>query len=478
MGGQTILYFLESLVRRVSADCVHQSDRNMPRLKFSNGIQSYANLQAHETTGVLLLIVISLHCTIGWDKTSTTSASENSFVRSRFCNVRHVLAYRDLFETLLCMEQWIKLPSVRKADVTRTGVGTKSESPAKTAIRIAMKKFVKTVNRTKGMGMKLTKVHSVLHVPDDVAMFGSGKNWDSGPSESNHKENVKRKASLTSLCKESLEDQVATRFEESLVLSHAKGILRGAGADNHNDTPPVSNPQKSTAGSRIKVAISCTPRCYPYYNSISVSWDGKKKSKFGPQSALPLPSTDALNHLLQLFRDAYDKCSEEELPTSTAPLYLNCFTEHKTSDTVSGQPPQVFRAHPAYRGLRAWNDWVYVQYCLKTTDARGRAISTVFEDHLSKIILFVDLRYSLIPNMTDIDGYGSPGTYALVQMLETQPAPLVKSVLLSTCTLSDKFYLIPTSSFHKAAFVVDNVGCKNSLLFVVPPMEDWAGFFL
>jgi hypothetical protein len=89
MGGQTILYFLKSLVRRVSADCVHQSDRNMPCLKFLNGIQSYANLQAHETTGVILLIVISLHCTIDWDKTSTTSATDNSFVHSQFCNVQY-----------------------------------------------------------------------------------------------------------------------------------------------------------------------------------------------------------------------------------------------------------------------------------------------------------------------------------------------------------------------------------------------------
>jgi hypothetical protein len=473
MGGQTIIDFLESLVQCVSADCVHQSDRNMPRLKFLNGIQSYANLQAHETTGVLLLIVISLHCKIGWDKTSITSVMDNSFVRSRFCNVRHVKAYLDLFETLLCMEQWIKLPSVRKADVTRTGAGTESESPAQKAIRIAMKKFVKTVNRSKGMGMKLTKVHSVLHVPDDVVMYGSGKNWDSGPSESNHKENVKRKASLTSLCKETLEDQVATRFEESLVLSHAKGILRGIGADNQYDTPPVSVSPTST-GSRIKLSILCTPRFAPYYNSISASWDGKKKSKFGPESALPLPPMDALNHLLQLFRSAYDKCPQEDLPTSTAPLYLNCFTEHHhTSDTNSGLPPQIFHAHPAYRGLRAWNDWVYVEYCFKTLDVRGRAISTVFEDHLSKIILFVHLTDSLIPNMTDIEGYGHPGRYALVQMLEEQPVPVVKSVLLSTCTLSDKFYLVPTSSFRKAAFVVDNVGCKNRSLFVVPPMELW-----
>jgi hypothetical protein len=266
------------------------------------------------------------------------------------------------------MEQWIKLPSVRKADVTPTGVGPKYESPAKSAIRIAIKKFVNTVNRSKGMGMKLTKVHSVLHVPNDVAMFGSGKNWDSGPSESNHKENVKRKAALTSLCKETLEDQVATRFEESLVLSHAKGILSGFCADDHEDTPPLSNLQKNT-GSRIKLSISCTRRRHPYYNLISAAWDGKNKSKFGPESALPLPPMDALNHLLQLFRDAYDKCTKDEQPTTTALLFVNCFTEHKTSNTESGLPPQIFHAQPAYHGRRAWNDWVYVQYCFKTLDA-------------------------------------------------------------------------------------------------------------
>jgi hypothetical protein len=157
---------------------------------------------------------------------------------------------------------------------------------------------------------------------------------------------------------------------------------------------------------------------------------------------------------------------------------VNCFTEHKTSNTESGLPPQIFRAHPAYRGCRAWNDWVYVEYCFKTLDAQGRTITTVFEDHLSKIILFVDLSLSLLPNMTDIEGYGSPGMYALVQMLENQPAPVDNSVLLSTCTLSDKFYLIPMSSLREPAFIVDNVGCKSRSLFVVPPMDEWAGLFL
>jgi hypothetical protein len=80
--------------------------------------------------------------------------------------------------------------------------------------------------------------------------------------------------------------------------------------------------------------------------------------------------------------------------------------------------------------------------------------------------------------MTHIQGYFNPGTYALVQTLEEQPTPLDKSVFLFTCTLSDEFYLVPTSSFVKPAFVVDNVGCQNKSLFVVPPMNEWAGFFL
>jgi hypothetical protein len=62
-GGQTILYFLESLVGRVSA--FTKATATCPASEVLNGIQSYANLQAHETIGVLLSIIISLHCTIG-----------------------------------------------------------------------------------------------------------------------------------------------------------------------------------------------------------------------------------------------------------------------------------------------------------------------------------------------------------------------------------------------------------------------------
>ena len=120
------------------------------------------------------------------------------------------------------------------------------------------------------------------------------------------------------------------------------------------------------------------------------------------------------------------------------------------------------------------NDWVYVQYCV--TDHNG---TEAFEDHLSKIILFIDLSKKLFPNMSDINGYVDPGMYALVQgLFEDKPIHVEDSVLLDTCTLSNDFYLVPTSSFVRPAFVVDNVGCPNKSLFVVPPKSKWVDRFL
>jgi hypothetical protein len=96
-----------------------------------------------------------------------------------------------------------------------------------------------------------------------------------------------------------------------------------------------------------------------------------------------------------------------------------------------------------------------------------------------KIILFIDFTLNVLPNMSDIEGYVDGGMYAIVQgLVEEKPKDVKESVLLTTCTLSTKFYLVPTSSFVRPAFVVDNVGCPNKSLFVVPPMSSWADEFL
>ena len=94
-------------------------------------------------------------------------------------------------------------------------------------------------------------------------------------------------------------------------------------------------------------------------------------------------------------------------------------------------------------------------------------------DTSRKSFFLLFFRKSVIPNMTDIEGYISHGVYTLVQALEEQPMPVQDFVLFSMCTLSNEFFLVPVTSFSKLAFVVDNVGCGQKSLSVVPPMDEW-----
>jgi hypothetical protein len=119
LGGLTpaVIVFLEALAQRVSSSCSRQSDRDMPRFRFAQGICKYTNLHANETSGIIMLIAISLHCHLGWDHRNKSKVAANSFARSAFADRAHLESYRHLFETMLCMEAWNKQPVVQKSKV-------------------------------------------------------------------------------------------------------------------------------------------------------------------------------------------------------------------------------------------------------------------------------------------------------------------------------------------------------------------------
>jgi hypothetical protein len=115
------LEFLDSLARRVSRQCRHQSDRDFPRLSFPNGITSYKMLHAHKMSGLLLLISICLYCHLGWDKNHNEATTKNSFVCNRACSLRlrNLKNFQELLQALLCMvESWMKQDSVDRKMVT------------------------------------------------------------------------------------------------------------------------------------------------------------------------------------------------------------------------------------------------------------------------------------------------------------------------------------------------------------------------
>jgi hypothetical protein len=75
--------FLDILSGQISGLLSHQSDRDYPRIKFPRPLSTLLQLQGHETLGVLLLLVVSLHSKACWAKDSPNS---NSFGRSKFVN--------------------------------------------------------------------------------------------------------------------------------------------------------------------------------------------------------------------------------------------------------------------------------------------------------------------------------------------------------------------------------------------------------
>jgi hypothetical protein len=145
--------FLDVLAGQISGLLSHQSDCDYPRIKFLRPLSTLLQLQGHETLGVLLLLVVSLHSKACWAKDSPNS---NSFGRSKFVNPKDIESFHHLFEVLLVYETWFWLDAVKKSTVVG---GTQVSN----ATKYAMTRYVDTVDCTKGHGLKTTKTHAPLH---------------------------------------------------------------------------------------------------------------------------------------------------------------------------------------------------------------------------------------------------------------------------------------------------------------------------
>ena len=94
----------------------HQSDRDMPKTKFSNGIQG-GKLMAKEFLGVLLLIATILWSTKG-QKLLLAKKS------SMFAKDKKLDKWSVLVETLLMWEMWLKSDTMTKKHVHRSKKNT------------------------------------------------------------------------------------------------------------------------------------------------------------------------------------------------------------------------------------------------------------------------------------------------------------------------------------------------------------------
>ena len=192
-----------------------QSDGDLPRTSFPNGITNLSKMQGNERSGVLLILLIVLimdHWALyrrtdkGAVKSNQPGYFEDAFGTSRNANV-----IKSLY-LLLSFEAHMKL---RRVPI-------KSLRYIKSFVPIFMDQVLRTFNREEGAKNNTIKNHLPLHYADDLERFGCAQNFNSGTGEMILKPIVKETGRRTNMHSTSFERQTGRRYVENLAIVRAR----------------------------------------------------------------------------------------------------------------------------------------------------------------------------------------------------------------------------------------------------------------
>jgi len=129
-----------------------QSDRDMPKTKFSAGIRS-GKLMAKEPTGIILVLLITIKSPRGQE----IMKHQNT----HFQNPQIITNWIVLLWTCLQWVEWLQSAEMPLKDV--------GHCPKKFQNIMYLMKRIS--GRTRGMGSKTTKIYCILHMPEDMMAY-------------------------------------------------------------------------------------------------------------------------------------------------------------------------------------------------------------------------------------------------------------------------------------------------------------------
>ena len=343
----------------------HQSDRDLPHTNFAKGIQK-GKLMAKQYRGVLLIMAAVLRSTMG---------RKLLMKRKSFGKEQGLSDWTLLVELLLEWEAFLCQKEMKRSDVVRL----------KEKHRFIMYIMRNVAKRSKGMGLKIMKFHAILHLVEDILLYGVPSEFDTGPQESHHKDS-KVAAKLTQRKEATFDHQTGIRMTEFMAIDLAmlevqdgdvvwKYFVRhtaafedclademealnvsveeesdcSGGNDSHfgstsngsigEDGELVGGDTKSneesmrieTSGTRIRIFEDSSDNDEP-------SFEVQGKSKHKEKTSWSVELVHWLNDLQNLVGSYHPK---GELPVRT---------EHRRGDIL-------FRGHPNHRGDGPWKDW-------------------------------------------------------------------------------------------------------------------------
>ena len=428
-----------------------QSDRDLPKTKFSMGIRK-GKLQAKEYTGILLVLLTALQSGEGKE---LLSGDRNNTSIGAFEEEGRYDDWILLLDTLLQWEAWLKSDEMVRRDVERSFEKH----------RHLMHLYKRVVRRKEGMGMKIFKFHAIMHMSQDIINFGVPSVYDTGPMESGHKP-TKKAAKVTQKNEDTFEKQTSQRLLETHVLELAGQEIAGRplwkyplgylGREDENKEYSGNRGQQQrglskTGGTQFAVEYDNDKRQY-YLKLLSRLKDVRSVNV----------EQDFVNFVANL-----GKKLERWVPR------LIVYSTHTRKETI-------FRGTPAHGG-KVWRDWVDIHWADHGTRP-------------AKIWGFVDL--SLIPDDNDVNfaDYNDgilPSVYAIVESAYAVDAEngyrqsaLLKPLRLEVRQMNTnrvtrlKFYLADVEAFVEPLAVVPDIGGAPNAYFLCRSRVSWADDFI
>ena len=181
----------------------HQSDKNICRMHFPQGLMTRSKTTASEQQGLTLLMSIIL---------SSTWSLQMGGLQNRLGDLR-TGAYVKIMENLIMLEELLKMhpgkgPNpLKKSELAAVAMYTKS----------ILQMITDEMKRDTGDGFNLIKFHLLSHmIFEDILRYGLPRNISGCSGESQFKSNFKLPASTTQKRDYSFDQQVSTRHHEHL----------------------------------------------------------------------------------------------------------------------------------------------------------------------------------------------------------------------------------------------------------------------
>ena len=487
-----------------------QSDRSLPNTNFSKGVQK-GKLTGKEYRGVLLVMAAVVR---------SSKARELMVKKKDMGGEDGVTDWSRLIEMLLEWEAFLNLKKMHKADVKKLN--------QKHVFLMYMLRNV--ARRSEGMGLKIMKFHAIKHMVQDMLLYGTPSEMDTGSNESHHKPS-KYAAKLTQRKEATFNLQTAQRMTEFLVLDLALSEIEAGRClweyfhpdteaplvemeardyDSGSDGDESESSESSDGEARdIQFRELALPESEDESSSSEdeaddrgdevpeeeaeadqleaqatlVDTGGSRIRVFEDPDRNNRPSFTMLTRSPRLKKETkwgieirtflvgLQNKARKHLPRGELPI----FTLHKRG-------AHIFHGHPNYRCAGPWRDWALFDW-----GAEG-----ILPCHIWCFVRLGDM-----PTGKDRLEYGGvqlqDGVFAVVECAEYDdpeanidritdlftPLSLITMVADEEDELPKRmFYLADTEAIKGTCIVVPDVGGPPNAYFEVKPRDGWAKVFL